>query len=221
MFGNKKRKSYFNLQSPIDVLSNKVSEIGERITTNPLDRIMSGDIKGVQLDDDLTNLRNFMGKSGKFNNSMFGQVLGIDDVTRQKMLQDQAKKMVTSKRLSNLMQDVNNQRFNTEGGQTAGIFGRTNNLIEPFEYARPINPDGGSYTDMLPSENVAGSPLVVASETNNETDQEFINRVSKVRQPNNAEQNTTEQQVNEDDEKGNNLLKDIKDKRKKLFQFLF
>ena len=74
---------------------------------------------------------------------------------------------------------------------------------------------------MLPSENVAGSPLVVASETNNETDQEFINRVSKVRQPNNAEQNTTEQQVNEGAEKGNSLLKDIEDKRKKLFQLFF
>ena len=69
---------------------------------------------------------------------------------------------------------------------------------------------------MLPNDNVAGSPLVVASEANNETDQEFINRVSQVRQPNNAEQNTTEQQVNEDAEKGNSLLKDIEDKRKKI-----
>ena len=211
MFGNKKRKSYFNLQSPIDVLSNKVSEIGERITTNPLDRIMSGDIKGVQLDDDLTNLRNFMGKSGKFNNSMFGQVLGIDDVTRQKMLQDQAKKMVTSKRLSNLMQDVNNQRLNTEGGQTAGIFGRTNNLIEPFEYARPINPDGGSYTDMLPSENIAGAPLVVASEANQEnqveeTDEDFMKRMSGIRNQNEIEQKDMQSQVDANAQGKNGLL---------------
>ena len=211
MFGNKKRKSYFNLQSPIDVLSNKVSEIGERITTNPLDRIMSGDIKGVQLDDDLTNLRNFMGKSGKFNNSMFGQVLGIDDVTRQKMLQDQAKKMVTSKRLSNLMQDVNNQRLNTEGGQTAGIFGRTNNLIEPFEYARPINPDGGSYTDMLPSENVAGAPLVIAQEATQEnqvkeTDEDFMKRMSGIRNQNEIEQKDMQSQVDANAQGKNGLL---------------
>ena len=210
MFGNKKRKSYFNLQSPIDVLGNKVSEIGERITTNPLDRIMSGDINGVALNDDLTALNKFRAKTGKFNNSMFGQVLGIDDATRLKVLNDETQKLSTQKQLNALMFDLSEQNKN---------LGRT--PIKPFEYTRPINLDGGSYTDMLPNDNVAGSPLVVASEANNETDQEFINRVSQVRQPNNAEQNITEQQVNEDAEKGNSLLKDIEDKRKKLFQFFF
>ena len=210
MFGNKKRKSYFNLQSPIDVLGNKVSEIGERITTNPLDKIMSGNIQGVALNDDLTALNKFRAKTGKFNNSMFGQVLGIDDATRLKVLNDEAQKLSTQKQLNALMFDLSEQNKN---------LGRT--PIKPFEYTRPINLDGGSYTDMLPNDNVAGSPLVVASEANNETDQEFINRVSQVRQPNNAEQNITEQQVNEDAEKGNSLLKDIEDKRKKLFQFFF
>lgn len=210
MFGNKKRKSYFNLQSPIDVLGNKVSEIGERITTNPLDKIMSGNIQGVALNDDLTALNKFRAKTGKFNNSMFGQVLGIDDATRLKVLNDEAQKLSTQKQLNALMFDLTEQNKN---------LGRT--PIKPFEYTRPINLDGGSYTDMLPNDNVAGSPLVVASEANNETDQEFINRVSQVRQPNNAEQNTTEQQVNEDAEKGNSLLKDIEDKRKKLFKFFF
>ena len=210
MFGNKKRKSYFNLQSPIDVLGNKVSEIGERITTNPLDKIMSGNIQGVALNDDLTALNKFRAKTGKFNNSMFGQVLGIDDATRLKVLNDEAQKLSTQKQLNALMFDLSEQNKN---------LGRT--PIKPFEYTRPINLDGGSYTDMLPNDNVAGSPLVVASEANNETDQEFINRVSQVRQPNNAEQNTTEQQVNEDAEKGNSLLKDIEDKRKKLFKFFF
>ena len=210
MFGNKKRKSYFNLQSPIDVLGNKVSEIGERITTNPLDKIMSGNIQGVALNDDLTALNKFRAKTGKFNNSMFGQVLGIDDATRLKVLNDEAQKLSTQKQLNALMFDLSEQNKN---------LGRT--PIKPFEYTRPINLDGGSYTGMLPNDNVAGSPLVVASEANNETDQEFINRVSQVRQPNNAEQNTTEQQVNEDAEKGNNLLKDIEDKRKKLFKFFF
>ncbi len=210
MFGNKKRKSYFNLQSPIDVLSNKVSEIGERITTNPLDKIMSGNIQGVALNDDLTALNKFRAKTGKFNNSMFGQVLGIDDATRLKVLNDEAQKLSTQKQLNALMFDLTEQNKN---------LGRT--PIKPFEYTRPINLDGGSYTDMLPNDNVAGSPLVVASEANNETDQEFINRVSQVRQPNNAEQNITEQQVNEDAEKGNSLLKDIEDKRKKLFKFFF
>lgn len=210
MFGNKKRKSYFNLQSPIDVLGNKVSEIGERITTNPLDKIMSGNIQGVALNDDLTALNKFRAKTGKFNNSMFGQVLGIDDATRLKVLNDEAQKLSTQKQLNALMFDLSEQNKN---------LGRT--PIKPFEYTRPINLDGGSYTDMLPNNNVAGSPLVVASEANNETDQEFINRVSQVRQPNNAEQNITEQQVNEDAEKGNSLLKDIEDKRKKLFKFFF
>lgn len=210
MFGNKKRKSYFNLQSPIDVLGNKVSEIGERITTNPLDKIMSGNIQGVALNDDLTALNKFRAKTGKFNNSMFGQVLGIDDATRLKVLNDEAQKLSTQKQLNALMFDLSEQNKN---------LGRT--PIKPFEYTRPINLDGGSYTDMLPNDNVAGSPLVVASEANNETDQEFINRVSQVRQPNNAEQNITEQQVNEDAEKGNSLLKDIEDKRKKLFKFFF
>lgn len=210
MFGNKKRKSYFNLQSPIDVLGNKVSEIGERITTNPLDKIMSGNIQGVALNDDLTALNKFRAKTGKFNNSMFGQVLGIDDATRLKVLNDEAQKLSTQKQLNALMFDLTEQNKN---------LGRT--PIKPFEYTRPINLDGGSYTDMLPNDNVAGSPLVVASEANNETDQEFINRVSQVRQPNNAEQNITEQQVNEDAEKGNSLLKDIEDKRKKLFKFFF
>lgn len=210
MFGNKKRKSYFNLQSPIDVLGNKVSEIGERITTNPLDKIMSGNIQGVPLNNDLTALNKFRAKTGKFNNSMFGQVLGIDDATRLKVLNDEAQKLSTQKQLNALMFDLSEQNKN---------LGRT--PIKPFEYTRPINLDGGSYTDMLPNDNVAGSPLVVASESNNETDQEFINRVSQVRQPNNAEQNTTEQQVNEDAEKGNSLLKDIEDKRKKLFKFFF
>ena len=210
MFGNKKRKSYFNLQSPIDVLGNKVSEIGERITTNPLDKIMSGNIQGVALNDDLTALNKFRAKTGKFNNSMFGQVLGIDDATRLKVLNNEAQKLSTQKQLNALMFDLTEQNKN---------LGRT--PIKPFEYTRPINLDGGSYTDMLPNDNVAGSPLVVASEANNETDQEFINRVSQVRQPNNAEQNTTEQQVNEDAEKGNSLLKDIEDKRKKLFKFFF
>ena len=240
MFGNKKRKSYFNLQSPIDVLGNKVSEIGERITTNPLDKIMSGNIQGVALNDDLTALNKFRAKTGKFNNSMFGQVLGIDDVTRQKMLQDQAKKMVTSKRLSNLMQNVNNQRLNTEGGQTAGIFGRTNNLIEPFEYARPINPDGGSYTDMLPSENVAGSPLVVASEANQEnqvkeTDEDFMKRMSGIRNQNEIKQNNMQDQVDANAQGKNGLLdgvggiidapqqvsKFIDDKKKQFLMKLF
>ncbi len=210
MIGNKKRKRYFNLQSPIDVLGNKVSEIGERITTNPLDRIMSRDIQGVALNDDLTALNKFRAKTGKFNNSMFGQVLGIDDATRLKVLNDEAQKLSTQKQLNALMFDLSEQNKN---------LGRT--PIKPFEYTRPINLDGGSYTDMLPNNNVAGSPLVVASEANNETDQEFINRVSQVRQPNNAEQNITEQQVNEDAEKGNSLLKDIEDKRKKLFKFFF
>lgn len=210
MFGNKKRKSYFNLQSPIDVLGNKVSEIGERITTNPLDKIMSGNIQGVALNDDLTALNKFRAKTGKFNNSMFGQVLGIDDATRLKVLNDETQKLSTQKQLNALMFDLSEQNKN---------LGRT--PIKPFEYTRPINLDGGSYTDMLPNDNVAGSPLVVASEANNETDQEFINRVSQVIQPNNAEQNITEQQVNEDAEKGNSLLKDIEDKRKKLFQFFF
>ncbi len=138
------------------------------------------------------------------------QVLGIDDATRLKVLNDEAQKLSTQKQLNALMFDLSEQNKN---------LGRT--PIKPFEYTRPINLDGGSYTDMLPNNNVAGSPLVVASEANNETDQEFINRVSQVRQPNNAEQNITEQQVNEDAEKGNSLLKDIEDKRKKLFKFFF
>lgn len=209
MFGNKKRFNYFNPQSPIDVLRKRVSKIGEQFTTNPLDTFMSGGIKGVPLDKNYEALKKFRGAGG-FNNSIFGEVLGMDDATRLKVLNDEAKKIATQRQLNALMLDLGEQNKN---------LGRT--PIKPFEYTRPIDLDGGSYTDMFPNNNDAGSPLVVASEANQETDQEFINRVSKVRPTNNAEVNTTEQQVNEDSQKGNSLLKDIEDKRKKLFNLFF